>query len=113
MEGLKCTVRSLTGQLKVMDSQEKEIQRIEDHEISTELYDAVLKRGKTLGVTERFRDVIREFHTPEGETPAGFQVVYELQPDGTRKLTEFDCSYEKCPNSGACLIYKEARDREG
>ena len=38
---------------------------------------------------------------------------YELQPDGTRKLTEFDCSYEKCPNSGACLIYKEARDREG
>lgn len=37
---------------------------------------------------------------------------YERQPDGTLKMTEFDCNYEKCPNSSACLIYKEARDRE-
>lgn len=38
---------------------------------------------------------------------------YEVQADGTRKLTEFDCNHEKCPNSAACLIYKEAREREG
>lgn len=37
---------------------------------------------------------------------------YERQPDGSLKLTEFDCSYEKCPNSGACLIYRQARDME-
>lgn len=33
---------------------------------------------------------------------------YERLPDGSLKLTEFDCCPEKCPNSGACLIYKEA-----
>ena len=104
MEGLKCTVRSLTGQLKVMDGQEKEIQRIEDQEISMELYDAVLKRGKALGVTERFQDVIREFHTPEGETPAGFQVVYELQPDGAvladlKRNIAYDKNGKKRPTS--------------
>lgn len=82
MDYLKCTVKSLTGQLKIMDGHEEDIQRIEGHEISMELYDAVIKRGKALGVTEQFRDVIREFHTPEGETPAGFQVTYALQPDG-------------------------------
>lgn len=37
---------------------------------------------------------------------------YERQADGSLKLTEFDCNYEKCPNSSACLIYKEALDRE-
>ncbi|HBN56682.1 MAG TPA: hypothetical protein DD414_07885 [Lachnospiraceae bacterium] len=37
---------------------------------------------------------------------------YERQPDGSLKMTEFDCNYEKCPNSAACLIYKEATERE-
>ena len=27
---------------------------------------------------------------------------------GALTLTEFDCNYEKCPNSSACLICKEA-----
>ena len=36
---------------------------------------------------------------------------YERGPDGFLKLTEFDCNHEKCPNSSACLIYKEALDR--
>lgn len=37
---------------------------------------------------------------------------YERQPDGSLKLTEFDCNHEACPNSAACLIYKEALERE-
>lgn len=37
---------------------------------------------------------------------------YERQPDGSLKLTEFDCNHEACPNNAACLIYKEALDRE-
>ena len=32
---------------------------------------------------------------------------YERQEDGSLRMTEF----EKCPNSAACLIYKEARKR--
>lgn len=37
---------------------------------------------------------------------------YERRPDGALRLTEFDCNHEACPNSAACLIYKEALDRE-
>lgn len=37
---------------------------------------------------------------------------YECMPDGTRALVSFECNYEKCPNSGACLIYKQARELE-
>lgn len=37
---------------------------------------------------------------------------FERLPDGTVRLAEFECNYEKCPNSGACLIYKQARERE-
>lgn len=37
---------------------------------------------------------------------------YERREDGTLRLTEFDCNHEKCPNSAACLIYKEAVERE-
>lgn len=37
---------------------------------------------------------------------------YERQPDGSLKLTEFVCNHEACPNSAACLIYKEALERE-
>ena len=33
---------------------------------------------------------------------------YERGADGALTLTEFDCNYEKCPNSSACLICKEA-----
>lgn len=36
---------------------------------------------------------------------------YERRTDGSLELSEFDCDYEKCPNSSACLIYKEAVDR--
>lgn len=36
---------------------------------------------------------------------------YERQKDGSLRMTEFDCNYEKCPNSAACLIYKEAQKR--
>lgn len=37
---------------------------------------------------------------------------YERQPDGTLRMTDFGCNYEKCANSGACLIYREAREKE-
>lgn len=36
---------------------------------------------------------------------------YERRPDGSLQMTDFECDYEKCPNSGACLIYREAREK--
>lgn len=37
---------------------------------------------------------------------------YERQPDGSLKLAEFDCNYEKCPNNAACQIYADAVSRQ-
>lgn len=37
---------------------------------------------------------------------------YERQEDGTLRIVEFDCNREKCPNSAACLICKEAAEQE-
>ena len=36
---------------------------------------------------------------------------YERQPDGEWKLTDYECNVDKCPNSAACQIYKEAREK--
>ena len=33
---------------------------------------------------------------------------YEQLPDGTWKLTDYECNVDSCPNSVACQIYKEA-----
>ena len=33
---------------------------------------------------------------------------YERQPDGEWTLTDYECNVDKCPNSAACQIYKEA-----
>ena len=37
---------------------------------------------------------------------------YERQPDGEWTLTDYECNVDKCPNSAACQIYKEAREKE-
>ena len=36
---------------------------------------------------------------------------YERQPDGEWTLTDYECNVDKCPNSAACQIYKEAREK--
>lgn len=37
---------------------------------------------------------------------------YERQQTGDFRMTYFECNHEKCPNSSACLIYKEALEKE-
>ena len=38
---------------------------------------------------------------------------YEQLPEGTWKLTDYECNVDSCPNSAACQIYKEAREKGG
>ena len=38
---------------------------------------------------------------------------YEQLSDGTWKLTDYECNVDSCPNSAACQIYKEAREKGG
>lgn len=37
---------------------------------------------------------------------------YERQPDGEWTLTDYECNVDKCLNSAACQIYKEAREKK-
>ena len=37
---------------------------------------------------------------------------YEQLADGTWKLTDYECNVDSSPNSAACQIYKEAREKE-
>lgn len=37
---------------------------------------------------------------------------YTLQADGSRKLTFMDCAHERCVNTGACEIFKQAQELE-
>ena len=56
----------------------------------------LLGKVKYIGVTARFKDIIQTFHTPEGETPAGFRVESLLQPDGLLLVDLVrDISYDK------------------
>lgn len=37
---------------------------------------------------------------------------YTPQADGSRKLTFMDCAHERCVNTGACEIFRQAHELE-
>lgn len=37
---------------------------------------------------------------------------YTIQDDGNRELTFMDCAYERCVNTGACEIFRQAHALE-
>lgn len=86
MDTLICKVESLFGEdegrLHICSGHEKYIHRIAQHEVPLKLFDDMLSRGKSLGVTKHFKKVVQDFKVPDGETPAGFRVDYELKKEG-------------------------------
>jgi hypothetical protein len=58
------------------------VSRVRDTEMTCAEFESVRNIVKHVGVTERFRDVMRDFPTPEGGTPAGFAREFVLEPDG-------------------------------
>lgn len=59
-----------------------DVARVKNHSISRELLEDITLRGKAFDVSGHFKEIIREFRTPEGETPAGFRVEYSIDPHG-------------------------------
>jgi len=60
-------------------------------------------------------EIVEEFFSGFCRTSNETRTVeceYEKNTDGTWRLVEFGCNYEKCPNNAGCLIYQQARDRE-
>lgn len=99
MSSIKYTLASAfagENKLPLVHGEESYAERILTHDIDSQLYDEFIKRGRALGVTENFKDVIDYFKVAPGETPAGFRVEYTLAPDGAvRADLVRDIAYDK------------------
>lgn len=75
---------------------ENYVERVKNLCFTMEEFTLLKDRVQYIGVSDRFRDVIRTFHTPEGETPAGFRIESSLQSDGLLLIDLVrDISYDK------------------
>lgn len=82
--------------LKTVCGDESFVSRVKNMPISKEEFFDLTKMAKYVGVTEQFKDVIHTFHTPEGETPAGFKRELVMEKEGIVKVDLVrDISYDK------------------
>ncbi|MDR3255598.1 MAG: hypothetical protein LBT31_08510 [Synergistaceae bacterium] len=65
---------------------EEYVARVLDTELCRDGYLALRDSVKFIGVTDGFRDVLKEFPTPEGGTPAGFRRDAALSGDGVLRV---------------------------
>lgn len=80
----------------VVPGDEGFVRRALHKEISQDEFSLLRTCVRHIGVTERFRDVLRTFPVAENETPAGFEIRYELAPDGLLNIDlKRNISYDK------------------
>jgi hypothetical protein len=61
---------------------EQDVHRVRSLALGRSDFEILNRCARTVGVTDRFRDVIKTFSVPEGETPAGFRIETTLESDG-------------------------------
>lgn len=80
----------------VVPGDESFVRRALHKELSQDEFSLLRTCVRHIGVTERFRDVLRTFPVAENETPAGFEIRYELAPDGLLNIDlKRNISYDK------------------
>ena len=80
----------------VVPGDESFVRRALHKELSQDEFSLLRTCVRHIGVTERFRDVLRTFPVAENETPAGFEIRYELAPDGLLSIDlKRNISYDK------------------
>ncbi len=90
---INCNLKSFGA--KVVDGEEEFVNRIIDMPVSLDDYNN-LRGIKYIGVTEQFKDVIKTFCTPAGETTAGFRRELVLDSDEVLRVDLVrDISYDK------------------
>ncbi|MDR1625923.1 MAG: transaldolase family protein [Spirochaetia bacterium] len=96
-DGLRASVKALAGgAVGVIKEEEAYVRRFWQQPISLGLYEDLLRVAKHIGVTKNFKEVIDCFKTPEGETPAGFRVEYEIDQDQVARADLVrDIAYDK------------------
>lgn len=97
MQTVNYSLASLVGGgIQIVEKDEGYVRRALNQSICFEEYAFLLKTVKYIGVSDRFKDVIDLFHVPEKETPAGFEIKYNMKDN---QLLEIDLvrniSYDK------------------
>lgn len=68
--------------LTIARGEEKYAARLFDKPISYQTFNHIKEFGKTITVSENFKEVIDYFEIPDNEIPAGFRIDFELQKGG-------------------------------
>ena len=95
----KTTVAALVGGesgLKAVSGDESYLNRIGGQTLDFDELLSLRRIASRVGVTQRFREVVDYFRTPEGETPAGFRVDGVLDGDDVLRYDlARDIAYDK------------------
>lgn len=91
---VQCSLKSF--QAIIISSEENLVARAIDMPVLLEEYERLNKIVKFIGVTERFKDVLKIFPMPDGETPAGFRKELCMEQDGVLRVDLVrDIAYDK------------------
>lgn len=92
--GVNYTLRSFSAAAAA--GEEAYVNRVLDMKISDTDYAMLREMVKYIAVTPRFKDVIKTFNVPAGETPAGFRIESSLMEGGLLSVDLVrDISYDK------------------
>jgi len=92
--GVQFSLQSLNA--SVLSGDELYIQRVQNFLLEPQEYKLLKSAVQAIGITPRFRDVIKTFKVAEGEIPAGFRVEAKLCSDGFLQIDLVrDISYDK------------------
>ncbi|MBU3875944.1 transaldolase family protein [Faecalicatena sp. AGMB00832] len=97
MQTVNYSLASLVGgETQIISSDEGYVRRALHQNISLNEYEFLKKTVRYIGASDRFKDVIDLFKVPEGETPAGFKIEYNMKEN---QILEIDLvrniSYDK------------------
>ena len=103
MNQIKLSLRTLLftneqaeSPVNVIAKDKEYIDRVLNMPISADHYNFLKSNIRYVGVTSNFREIIDYFKTPEGETPAGFKVQYELTESNVLRVDLVrNISYDK------------------
>lgn len=103
MQMINYDLSSLLGErIQIVARDEGYVRRALGKKINFQEYEFLSKAIRYIGVSTRFKQVIDYFKVPQGETPAGFRIEYNMKEDQILEIDLVrDISYDKNGNMRA------------
>lgn len=91
---IKASILSLDAQ--VVSGEEDFVHHMMNSKLSSEEFESLDGKVKYIGVTDEFKNVMKTFKVPKGETPAGFKKELIIEKEGVLRVNlARDISYDK------------------